>query len=281
MRAHFSKISPEDLVISGKRGWIPGPEESEEAFILRIDKIKKFYAYPPAECELFLTDGDWSAPLECTEVLFGVRPDWIVAHYCNERLPFFQGAATWITEKEGVRIPLIQLKKRFSTSQACLRSEILAHEAIHAVRLQFDELFFEELLAYRTSHNPFRRFFGPLFHRNWEAFLFILLFLLPLIAAVGHFYISNHWVWDLLFWFPWVYTGGLLLRLVGSQLCMVLAIRRARRLKIPPGKELAFLLHLTDREILRFALFPWKKCLKYKRSLRWRQLCALFSFELP
>lgn len=278
---NLPRISKADLIKSGERGWIPGPQETEEAFIKRIEKLHHFYENPPQECDQFLTDSDWVEPLKRVQALYAIKPDWIVAHYLNEKLPFYQGAATWILEKEGTRFPLIQLKKRFSKKNSSFRSEILAHEAVHAVRLQFDEPFFEELFAYRTSRNFFRRFFGPLFHRNWEALVFILLFLLPLATEIGRFATIDHWIWDLLFWLPWIYTAGLLVRLLSAHLCMSLAIWKLKRKKIAPQHELSFLLRLTDREIFRIALFSPKKWFKDQKSLRWRQILDTFSVKQP
>lgn len=268
---NFSRISKEDLEVCSKRGLIVGPNETEEQFIQRVEKLNALSSNPPAQCDHFLTDTDWIRPFETTRALYNIAPDWIVGYYSDAKLPLYQGAATWIEEKQGIRLPLIQLKKRFSYEKSALRSDILSHEAIHAARLQFDEPYFEEHFAYRTSRKWLRRFFGPLFQKNWEALVFILLFFLPLGSEIARFYLPEVWVLDFVFFIPWCFTGLLLLRLFSCHALFALAKRRL--------SSLALMLHLTDREILKLALTP--KRFKGDHSLRWRQINATFSFEKP
>ncbi len=274
----FSYISKEDLIHLGKHGFIVGPKETEETFVKRVDKSQHFRSYPPKECDHFLTDSDWLTPLERVNDLFGIKPDWVIGYYSNAKLSFYQGAATWILEKEGTRLPLIQLKKQFSTKSPYLRTDILTHELVHVARLQFDEPFFEEVLAYRTSRNKLRWFFGPLFHKTWETILFALFFLLPLGSEIARFYFPDFFLWNIFFWLPWFYAGALLVRLLLCQSLLSLATWNLRRLHIAPEKELALLLHLTDHEIFQIATFQ-QKAFKKDRSLRWRQIRAIFSFE--
>lgn len=274
MRAH----PKEDLIQSGKRGFIAGPEETEGSFLQRIEKTLALCSDPPKECDHFLTDTDWEEPLQKIEELFGINPDWIVSYYSDAKLAFFQAAATWIVERQGETLPLIQLKKRFSEKRSALRSDILAHEAIHAVRARFKEPFFEEFFAYTTSRNLFRRFFGPLFHRTFEPWLFLFLFLLPLGGEVARLYFpEKETLWTLFFWAPWALSALLLLRLFVGHGLLALAAYKLGRHKVAVGRERAFLLHLTDREIFRLALLPFKNFLHKNPSLRWRQILAIFK----
>ncbi len=271
-------LSPNDLIQSGKRGLIAGPHETEDAFLKRIEKIEDLYSNPPKECDHFLTDTDWQEPLQKIEELFEVRPDWIVSYYSDAKLAFFQAAATWIVDRQGEALPLIQLKKRFSEKKSELRADILTHEAVHAVRARFKEPFFEEFFAYASSRNPFRRFFGPLFQRPFEPWLFLFLFLLPAVAEMGRLYFpEKEGLWTLLFWLPWAFASFLFLRLLIGRGLLCLASYKLRLHKIASGKERAFLLHLTDYEIFRCALLPFKAFLKGDSSLRWRQIRAIFK----
>ncbi|NGX38613.1 MAG: hypothetical protein K1000chlam2_01788, partial [Chlamydiae bacterium] len=156
-----------------QKGWIPGPLEEEKKFLKRIETLDHFFSNPPSDIDHFLTDADWTVAQEKTKALYDLSPDWIVAYYSNRNLPFFQGAATWITEKDTMRIPLVQLKEKFeegSLMRLYRREEVLAHEAVHAARMQFDEPYFEEIFAYKTSPRSWRRFFGPLFQSSWESY---------------------------------------------------------------------------------------------------------------
>jgi len=72
-------------------------------------------------------------------------------------------------------LPWVQLKKSLKKGSLLNyhRVDLLSHEAIHVARMGFQEPFFEECLAYRTSSRRWRRFLGPLFTFSWEPFLFL------------------------------------------------------------------------------------------------------------
>lgn len=138
------------------RGLIPGPEESEDAFLKRVQQAKP------------LPHPEWN------EVTTPFKIDWVSIEYSNHKIALWEGAATWISEDE---LPSIQLRKNFQKGSflGYKRSEVLSHEAIHAARMRFEEPLFEEVLAYATAPQAWKRFFGPLFSRTWE----------PLVLMVG------------------------------------------------------------------------------------------------
>lgn len=237
-----------------QQGWIPGPEEGEEQFLSRVKELKHFFSYPPEDVDKFLTDTDWSGACAITERLYGFSPNWIVAHYSNAKLSFFQGAATWIIARNGLRIPLIQLKEKFengSLHKMYLREEVLAHEAVHAARMQFDEPVFEEFFAYKTSPHWWRRIFGPIFERTWEAYLFIILLMIPLAIEVARFFYPDIWVFP--YFLPFIFFGLLLLRLIFLHLTLALAMRKMAPFLKDRNKKWAAALFLKDREIFQFA----------------------------
>ncbi len=149
-------ITDADLLSYAKRGLIPGPAEEGEAFLKRASKC------PP------LFQEAWEADV------YGFTVDWVPCLYSNKKLPFWEGAATWISE-EGISV---QLRKEFKKGKymGYQRKEVLSHEAVHAARCAFEEPRFEEILAYRTSCNPVRRWLGPLFRKPWESIAFLLCF---------------------------------------------------------------------------------------------------------
>jgi hypothetical protein len=126
-----------------RRGLIPGPDESDEDFVLR------------AESALPKDPVDFSG----VEGLFGISPDWVSVVIDNRGLRFWHGGFM-----EGDRL---QLRKKVWGYQ---REEILSHELAHAGRIAFDEPKYEEILAYQSSRG-FRRFFGPIIQRSWEVYL--------------------------------------------------------------------------------------------------------------
>ncbi len=222
-----------DLQQLNKEGLIPGPSETEEAFFARVVKAKK--CLPVA-----LND-------------FDAAPTWLDVFYDNKKLPFWQAAATWIEDDT----PRIQLKKKnllgYSTE------EILSHEAVHAVRFAFDEPRFEEILAYHTSKNKFRRFFGPIFQHSWESTLFVVLVLASLIPYL-----------KLL---PWVFLTYLLVRLIRNQKTFS---------ECKKNLSLSIMLRLTDKEIALFS--KWENILPYinqakDKSLRWRMIYVNYFEE--
>lgn len=259
-----------------EKGLIPGPKEEEKQFLARTKALNQFFSYPPEEIDRFLTDGDWIAARETTQHLFGFSPDWIVAYYSNARLSFFQGAATWISTRGDLRIPVVQLKEKFETGslhKLYRREEVLAHEAVHAARMQFDEPIFEEFFAYKTSPHGWRRFFGPIFQRPWEAHVFILLLLIPLGIEVARFFYPD--ISPFFAYVPFIFFALLLVRLLTLHLTLAVALKRMKNVLKNPTKCWAAAVCMTDREIFQFAYLPKKKIekfLKKQHSLRWKLL---------
>ena len=267
-----------NLVEFNRRGWIPGPEEEKEDFLKRIEQLDHFYSNPPQDIDHFLTTRDWTQAHEKLSSLYDMAPDWIVAHYSNRSLSFFQGAATWISEKGDYRIPLVQLKEKFEEGSLLKmygKSEVLAHEAVHAARMQFDEPRFEEIFAYKTSPYFWRRFFGPLFESPWEATLFMGLVFLPLIVEVVRLFWFDHPLFGLAPLLPLAFFSYLLLRLLFLRFTLSLAMRRIKAFLQNPLKKWAVALRMKDRELFQFAyrsketLFDF---LKEEQSLRWQLL---------
>jgi hypothetical protein len=257
-----------------ERGWIPGPLEEKKEFETRVEALNHFFSYPPTDIDHFLTDTDWIAASELTQHLYDFSPDWIVAHYSNRKLSFFQGAATWITERDAYRIPLIQLRNTLEQGKMLglySRKEILAHEAVHAARMQFDEPLFEEIFAYQTSKG-LRKFFGPLFQRPWEAYLFILLLLIPIGVEIATFMNHDLGLLAHLRFLPLIFFGFLLLRLIFLRSILSLALKKLKFFLKDPNKNWAVAFRLKDKEIFQFALQSKQKIADYLReqkSLRW------------
>jgi hypothetical protein len=191
------------------RGLIPGPEESEEAFLRRIGHAKPL-AHP-----------EWD------DVILPFKIDWVPIKYSNHKIAWWEGAATWISEEE---LPSIQLRKNFEKGSflGYKRSEVLSHEAIHAARMRFEEPLFEEVLAYSTAPQAWKRFLGPLFSRTWE----------PLVLMIG---VALGIFWPLV---PLVMIG---LSFGGLSYRQWIFKRCCQKLSLP------VVLTLTDREMKQFA----------------------------
>jgi hypothetical protein len=153
-------IDDAKLLAYFQRGLIPGPAESEEAFLRRAQKAT------PLDC------AEWKEASRKT-LPFQFSLDWVPLTYSSRKLAWWEGAATWISDDN---LPLIQLHPRFNKGSfwGYDRSDVLAHEAVHAARMCFEEPQFEEILAYSTSPQAWKRFLGPLFSRTWEPLLLLL-----------------------------------------------------------------------------------------------------------
>lgn len=267
-----------------RKGLIPGPKEAEKSFQSRVDALYHFFSYPPTDIDRFLTDTDWINVQTNLSHLYDISPDWIVAHYSNRNLTFFQGAATWIIEKDGLRIPLVQLKEKFEMGKLLNfyhREEILAHEAVHAARMQFDEPYFEEIFAYKTSPKIWRRFFGPLFQRPWEAIVFLLFLFLPIAYEVAQFFPLDLESFSWLRLLPLFFFAALFLRLSFLQTTLFFASRRMKKMLQNPEKKWAVFFRMTDREIFQFAFSKnLAKKIKMQKSLRWDLLKSTYFIVL-
>lgn len=265
-----------------ERGWIPGPLEEKKDFEKRVEDLNHFFSNPPSDIDHFLTDRDWSRAKEITKHLYDFSPDWILAYYNNDKLSFFQGAATWISEKEDLRLPLIQLREKFEEGRLFkfyYREEVLAHEAVHAARMQFDEPLYEEIFAYKTSPGFFRRFFGPLFQRPWEAYFFIALLFIPLTIEILLFLGIEVGYFIYLSLIPAAFFAYLLLRLLALRSVLAIALHRMKQFLEHPSKNWALAFRLKDSEIFRFALQRKKKLTEYilkQSSLRWNLLKEIY-----
>src|SRR5262245_52150906 len=133
---------------------------------LHIDKLLSLCAQ---ELPLSGVTGSISSAEHGTALeLFDCAPDWIPLFFSNYRLPFWQGGCTWILQRTECDPPfaLLQLNKAYKDHDVYLkfyrRDELVTHECAHVGRMAFDEPAFEEIIAYRTSPSPFRRWLGPI-----------------------------------------------------------------------------------------------------------------------
>ena len=142
-------MQTDELLTLYARGIFPGPGEEEAAFIARASKLESCGFVCPNVKQLYIC-----------------APDWLRISYSNKNLTPFEGGATWIDE---ANIPSVQLRKELekgSYLRLYKRDEIIAHEAVHAMRMAFNENQFEEILAYSTSKSAVRRFSGPHFNAS-------------------------------------------------------------------------------------------------------------------
>jgi len=275
-------ISDENLIKFHEEGFVPGPNETEKAFLKRIETTKLFFENPHNYLKDnglfdFFDQKASSAYLDWVKIrlkeLFDVNPKYFCYFFKNKKLSFFQAAATWIIEKPDFRLPIVQLKTQLKKKRYLLFysiDEILLHEAVHAARINFDEPNSEEYFAFSGSSSLIRRTLGPVIKNSKEVWVFF--------SLIGLGYVS-------LLLFPGAAVGAFLLAIMWASLGLfrLFFIRnnlyRAYRklLKIASSRKLAryILFRLTDREIKFFAKKSFKEMIEYIQSeatssLRWR-----------
>jgi hypothetical protein len=255
-----------ELILLNNRGLFPGPSESQEQFLKRVSGVKNLIV-----SEAHIRTGE----------IFDACPDWVEIWSGKKGLSLWEGAATWIEENEkGGRVSSIQLNTSLP-SRLYSKVEVIAHEMAHAMRLMFEENRFEEILAFRSSTNRFRRYFGPLFTRSSETKGFILSmvcsWLFYWVELIFDIFIGGEY----LLWSPMLILGWGICRLVRSQKIFSKALNQLEKTIKKPGKALAVALRLSDTEIERFATSSPEEIFSFgaeekKRSLRWKQLFAAY-----
>ena len=254
-------INDEKLIEYHFRGFIPGPQEEVSIFLKRAES---------ANCQ---KKNSYQA-LTFVQSLFDVYPSWVRIEL-TDQLQFWEAAATYIEENQDIFTPVVHMKKK-GIPFWCAQEEILAHELVHATRIAFKENLFEEVLAYRTSNNWLRRYFGPIFFHPKE-----VIFFLCSLAGIWCYQLSCLFLFDdlpgLTLWIPCILIGILIIRIVVIQTIFSLCLKKIRRLLKQPDKVLSFALRLSDREIIAFAFKSPDKMRKYieriqEKSLRWHML---------
>ncbi len=259
-------ISEDKLLSLNSRGIFPGPSEGEEEFLKRVSAAKKISS---------------QENLKLAQEIFSAFPDWIKIHFSQKGLLLWEGAATWIEENaEGVREASIQIKSSFFT-QLYPREEIIAHEMVHAMRLMFEERRFEEILAFRTSKNRFRRYFGPLFTHPGETKGFVICMLGSWLLYWAEFIFDFSLGVRYLLCSPLLVLGWGIWRLARSQKVFSLALNHLEKAVKKPKTPLAVALRLSDREIEQFAKSSPEAILAFaskekEQSLRWKQLFSVY-----
>lgn len=257
-------INAERLLEYNFYGFIPGPQEEISIFLKRAELSKYQKTFNQA--------------LTSIQSLFDVYPSWVRIEFTNQ-LCFWEAAATYIEENQGIFIPVVRIRKK-GVPFWCTQEEILAHELVHATRIAFKGNLFEELLAYKTSRNWLRRYFGPIFFQPKEVLLFLFLLVGIWCYQLGYLFFFSD-LPTLTLWIPCILTGLLIIRVVIVQTIFSLCIKKIRRLLKQPDKALGFALRLSDSEIIAFAFKSLDKMRKYigkiqEKNLRWHMLVLVY-----
>lgn len=267
-----------ELVRWNKLGLIPGPAESEEAFLERVkfclnlrNELKDELLPPDRKDASF---DILAAPFKISEENFDVRPEWVPLFFSNWKLLPWHGGSAWIfqCEKDGPLGAVLQLRKAFFSKTRYLglyeRGELIAHEMAHAARMAFDEKEYEEIFAYKTSKQGISRTFGPILQSSVESKWFVFLLATLLLLDLFLIFMGS---WEAYFSFQPLKAIPLLLVVYGAYRLN----KKKQTLKKTEvilsslvGKMNApfVLFRLKDNEIKQFSTFSPQQVLSYFQS---------------
>lgn len=286
-------MNDEQLLELNKQGFIPGPSETKEDFILRINyclnlkehlKTKKFLEKSFAES----MDDSFLNLNSKPKKHFDIEPSWIPVFFSNYQLMPWHGGSAWIFQ-ENETLPtaaFFQLRRQFKNQTHYLkiynRVELIAHEISHVGRMMFDEPKFEELIAYRTSDSSFRRFFGSIVQSSRESQGFMLT--LFLILCFNYFILlftdALEWVF-ILNTIPLAMIAFAVIRLLKRQREFSKALENVKGVLKNQEMAEAFLYRLQDKEIQLFSKMTKDEIYDYAKkqqpkSLRWHLLVLAY-----
>lgn len=240
-------ISKEELREFAERGFIVGPEESEDEFLLRVE-------ISPTAKETRLPEELYA---RCRDQ-WGFAIPWVAVEMSNRLAWWHAGAMEYWEGRPKIQMSRMVWKHNFPIS----RDDLLIHEWFHVARVGFDELRFEEVMAYRSSRG-LRRWLSPLFQASWEAIAFVLLCLAgPLFVLSG---------WEYFFLPIALYSLWLVGRVAVKHWLLDRCLRR-----LPVSDPIHLALFLTDREVVGLSEGMLRAKARAGASLRWRQIAARF-----
>ena len=277
-------LSELDWPILNREGFFPGPTETEKIFYARVAETHKLLTNQTLRQNIPAEFNKFSKPtqnsLKITLELFGVAPSWAAIVYDNFKLAPWHGAVTWLftDDNSNIYLPLIQLKAKMKTKSRYLiyhRDEIIAHELLHASRACLKSHRFEELIAYKSSKNKFRRWFGALFSHEIEAKLFVISTLISAIATLFSAFFL---------FLPLIMILLLALRLSSSHIKYFRARRKLEQILVNPRFADHVIFRLTDDEINQFAQLKVNHINQYinkmrSSSFRWQFLLSIYKLK--
>jgi hypothetical protein len=278
-------FSKDKLLELNSQGFIPGPKESEKDFFDRIQLYKDFYVNPENHIvnPVFSLKDRMPKPyLSWTKStlinLYGFVPQFLSVFFDNKGLNPLQGAVTWEckTKNNNIIIPVLQLKKGLKKGSYLgiyKIDEILAHEAVHAARIAFQEPKFEEVFAYLVSDSIFRKVLGPIIKTPKELIFFFLSFSGYIVTN----FLVNFFQKATFFFHFFAFSTFLLIsyglfRLVKVRKIFNKTLKKLISIFSSKSLALSTMLRLTDSEIILFSKMNKKEILSYAKQMEDKQL---------
>ena len=249
-----------------EEGFVPGPLESEEDFLFRVEAVKAAFFKLGVRS---IPESHWIFSQTLLQDLFGFTAKNIPAFYSNASLMPWQAACAWV---ERDQLIAIQLRKAFmngSFLRLYERHEILAHEAVHAVRSAFPHDRFDEMFAYMTSQRLWIKVLGPIIKNPWEVWPFVVFCLLGVLDPF--FFLGS---------IAWMFLG--FFRLIKSRLYLNQAAKNLKRTFPSDLKVRSILVRLTESEIIKLAhkKTVFELYLENSQELRWQMIHLIYLQEI-
>jgi len=203
--------------------------------------------------------------------LFEVSPTNLALFYNDEGLHFFQAAATWILTigKKNIKIPVLQFRKVLQKKPYLFfytLDEILAHEAVHSIRVAFDEPKTEEIFSYMTATNIFRKVLGPIIRSTKEVFVFFSLMILYFIFQIFWLFFSKMFFYNISLFLGIITLSFLsmgFIRLFNVRRKCSKAFKKLNSFFKNKSVARAVLFRLSDQEIYNFSKMKIHEILNY------------------
>ena len=227
---------------------------------------------------------------EVVQSLYDIEPLWVPVVYSDKNLHFWEAACSWMQQEDATDTwkIWIQLRKCFLKKNKLYflyqKSEVLAHEYVHACRYSLHAKRYEEFFAYYTSFyfankSPtayLRGFLGPLFSSPKEAQYFLLSLVVPSCALILDPFFSDPFFSEILFCLPFLACA-----LFGTRLLW----RWKKWYRCKKKISLPLMVRLTDEEIEFFSTLSQEKIIAWigearKTSFRWQELCLIYCNKL-
>lgn len=284
-----------------EQGLIPGPGETQEEFIKRVqfcqnlsNELKvKSHNQPPFDLTATASENIYEDAFHLSYKLHGITPWWVPIVFSNYQLSTWHGGCAWIfqLDKDTPTSGFLQLRKNFQNRCWYMgiynRRELIVHELAHVGRMLYQEPVFEEILAYRSSDSKFRRYFGPIVQSSSESLLFTILLGLVLIADLILLFFNIPFASTIALWLlilPFTLLILAIIRIIKRQAQFHNCLKNLK--KIYKSHKIAkhFIYRLTDKEIILFSKMKPSEIATYIQShhfssFRWEFL--YYNYPIP
>lgn len=278
-------------------GFIPGPNETEEAFCQRVEFCQNLQHHLqhsqnsplPFEEGADKNEGILKEAFSHSFRLYGIQPGWVPIFFNNFHLAPWHGGCAWIFQlnDQSPIAALLQLRASFRHSsnfmRIYLRTELITHELSHVGRMLYHEPQFEEFFAYQSSSSPWGRRLGPIIQSSRESLIFIILLGLVILADFAALLSPSH-IHVNIWWLMILPLGCIAFAVTRLFYRHLLFNRSLHNLKKLYSSEKARHLHyrLCDDEIRKFSKWDSSRIKNYildQNSFRWVVLKTIYPLK--